>query len=120
MISVSGFCCFFCFVVRVVVFVVLFPDYKRSCFPCKSGVLCCNVGSKHVFLFFEHVFVVLFGVLFLEVVLCCLFVKRNTIEALLVLNCFCSSLLLVCLSLSRTNPKTLEKCNINPESRFFS
>ena len=102
-----------------------FLPVNKNAFPPAILVSCwCNVGSTHVFpiqllnLVFV-VFTVSFSFLFLklECFLCCLFVKRNTIDPLLVLDLvFCFIFLLVypfdvgCFFFPQeeTNPQTLE------------
>ena len=71
-----------------VVFVALVSACKQKCcFPCNSGVLWCNVCSKHVFQFcFGSCLYVCYWLLVLEVRLfsVCSFVERNTIDSLFV------------------------------------
>ena len=60
-------------------------------FPCNSGFFWCNVSSKVIFqILGSSYFCCVFDFLFLEVgmFVCCLFVHRNTINALIVWICF--------------------------------
>ena len=135
--------CVFCFVlVGWVMFVVLVAACEQkmlfSLQFCVLGVYCC-FRAHFPILFSDLVFRCVFGFLILEVrmcFLCCLFVKRNTIDSLLVLGfCFSSSwhfcLVLIFVGLSfpikiqtpkpwNSEEQIKQKCNINPENHFFS
>ena len=133
------FCCLllFCYLLFVVVFVVLLLECEENECWLLAILLgfCCNASSKHVFRFR---FLDLFCVLVLcfsklECLLCCLVVKGNAIDSLLTLDLvFVHHLIffwfsLVCLSLSRNKPQSLEtqrklKSKTQQKSRnsFFS